>query len=247
MLNRDVLQAMARHDFASAALSAYRAEAGTIAPHRDKEVGSTEGIMNDIRKVFFLAPFLFLACEDSVTRPVASEVSRPPEISQNGSMEDVTESVTGSFHSGSSGVWTTRSFHGLRRADGSVEGTFHTRRHRGAAGGAKISGPVVCMVIEGNQAWLAGVATKALGEVNIGRAYGFWVKDSGEGRNAPPDQFAYPATGPGAGPGGWLTPPLVAGSPPDPASAMDFCEEQPTPTTFITIEAGNIQVHGSKG
>jgi hypothetical protein len=203
--------------------------------------------MNGIRRVLLLAPFVFLACEGPVSPPAASEVSRPLDISQNGSLGDVIESVTGSFQSGSSGVWTTRSFHSLRRADGSLEGTFHLRRHRSQAGGARISGPLVCMVIEGNEAWLAGVATKALGEVNIGRAYGFWVKDNGEGHNAPPDQLAYPATDPGAGPGGWLAPPPATGSPPDLASAQDFCADQPTPTTFITIEAGNVQVHRSSG
>jgi hypothetical protein len=221
--------------------------AAAITPHPHADIGGTEGIMKDIRRVLFLAPFLFLACEGSVTSPVTSEVGQSLDLSQSGSLGDVIESVTGSIHTGSSGVWTTRAFHGLRRADGSVEGTFHTRRHRGQAGGAKVSGPVVCMAIAGNEAWLAGVATKALGEVNIGRAYGFWVRDSGEGWNAPPDEFAYPATDPGAGPGGWLAPAPAPGSPPDLASAMDFCADQPAPTTILTVEAGNVQVRGAGG
>jgi hypothetical protein len=124
------------------------------------------------------------------------------------------EFVTGSGHFGEA-VWRTWSFHAQVMPDGRVDGTFHVRGHRGHEhGGAKHQGRVVCLV-EGNEAWFAGVDQDNM-------TIGFRVIDNGEGAAADPDLL------------GWQL---------RVESAAAYCEGKPASTT-VPIVAGNIQVHG---
>ena len=130
--------------------------------------------------------------------------------------------VTGSAgFRNANGVLVTHQLHGVRKPDGTVEGTFHLRAHAGSAGGAKLHGRIVCLVVEGNQAWLGGVIEKAGNSNNVGHAFGWRVVDSGEGANAGPDQI---------------------GTRWNPPSPEGYCAEMPD-TRLTALEEGNLQVH----
>jgi hypothetical protein len=107
--------------------------------------------------------------------------------------------------------------------DGTVEGTFEIRGHRGRRhGGAREHGRIVCMTILGNRAWLAGIVDHAPNPGTVGEVIGFRVIDNGEGGAAIPDEEGRQLNIPSAG---------------------DYCSGQPEHAT-APLEAGNIQVRG---
>jgi hypothetical protein len=179
----------------------------------------------DIRSIGFalLAAVALAACTDG------PDVTSGPDVSlgRDANRTDAIAFVTGSaqFYDPARQAWRTFSINGKVMPNGSVDGTWQLRVHRGPNGGAKLHGRVTCMVIEGNRAWLAGIVERAVGD-HAGKAYGFKVVDNGEGRNAAPDQFA---------------------SRRFPPSAEEYCAEQPDDLAHPVhdLEAGNIQVHAN--
>jgi hypothetical protein len=127
-------------------------------------------------------------------------------------------------------VWTTYSFRAILRANGEVEGTYQVRRHI-PGGGAKQHGRIVCMAIDGNQAWLGAIRENTAAVTNEGSWTGFSVVDNGERAGSPPDQIAS----------------LVRNTN-DQLPAEDFarayCENRQLipPQALRDIEAGEIQV-----
>lgn len=156
------------------------------------------------------------ACTEAPTAAVLDVASRSM-------VGPIAASVTGSGHFEilPDGVWRTFSFAALEGADGSTSGTFHVRTHV-PGGGAKVGGTVSCFTVVGNEAWVAGVITKAENPANVGVAVGWHVIDNGEGAGSPPDQTTRQ----------WRQV--------DPAA---YCADMPTSQELFDVEAGNIQIH----
>ena len=129
--------------------------------------------------------------------------------------------VTGSVHWHDGAVWSTYEIHARLMPDGTVDGTWQSRRHRGPLGGAKRHGRVTCMVVEGNQAWLGGVIEKAIDPNFVGDPIGFRVVDNGTGAGAAPD---------------------LLGRTLDLPSPEWYCSERPE-TALAASEVGDIRVH----
>jgi hypothetical protein len=142
----------------------------------------------------------------------------------------VIESVTGSGHfTGSNGERVTFSYNAIRHGDGSVSGHYQINLR---SLDASFKGPVTCMSVVGNHAWIGGIAEKVRsGNPNLAALEGndmwFQVQDNGEGSNDPPDQTTSIGVTPVGGP---------------PGQAQAYCQAMPAPITFRPIEQGNIQV-----
>jgi hypothetical protein len=131
--------------------------------------------------------------------------------------------VTGSGHYtqlvGSPGR-RTFSFTVRRMPDGSVQGRFSGGQHQPAN---KWSGRLVCLVIEGNTAWIGGIYEHATNPDLVGNSFVFKVKDIGEGK--------------------------APGSEPDSTSramrGSSDCTTKPDPVAmnWYAVEHGNIQIH----
>jgi hypothetical protein len=122
----------------------------------------------------------------------------------------------------------TFSFDAFVRADGSVGGSYNyktidyeTADSVGAHFYAK--GPLTCVVIRGNRAWLGGGIDSSSDPSLVGLEMWFQVKDNGEGGGAPPDISTLIGAG---GPG----------------TAQDYCDRAPEPRFPWEVEQGNIQV-----
>ena len=152
-------------------------------------------------------------------------------LASQGSDSRVVASVTGSAHYGSSAIWTTYSFRAVKRANGEVEGSYQVRRHRGRDGGAKQHGRIICLTIQGNQAWLGAIRENTAAVTNEGTWTGFSVVDNGEGKRGNPDQIISLVRN-------------TDGQEPPEAFAMAYCENQELVAGQVLhdIEAGNIQV-----
>jgi hypothetical protein len=115
--------------------------------------------------------------------------------------------------------WRTFSFTVRSMPDGGVSGRFSGGRHQPAN---KWSGRLVCLVIEGNTAWIGGVYEHATNPSLVGNEFVFKVKDVGEGKD--------PASEPDS------TSRAMRGS--------SDCTTKPEPTMhWYPVEHGNIQIH----
>ena len=144
----------------------------------------------------------------------------------------VTASVTGSGHhtrivAGVEGL-TTFSFSAIRRADGTTSGEY---QYDFRAAGFSVHGPVTCLSIRGNEAWIGGT----VGDINspdpedqslVGVDMWWRLQDNGEGAGDAPDL----TTGVGfAFPGSTIT-------------AESWCRDQPALLILREVESGNILV-----
>ena len=134
----------------------------------------------------------------------------------------VIASATGSGHYTSGGELRTFAFSATKQADGSVSGEYQIISRAG--GGVIFHVDVTCMSVVGNQAWVAGIITRADDPViRVGSVSYFRAIDNGEG-GGPPDQ---------------VTPARIN----DPAGEdIRFCTERPTGLPLRTVEHGNVQV-----
>lgn len=144
----------------------------------------------------------------------------------------VVASATGSGHhyvESFDGGWRTWSFTARAQSDGTVGGRFEVHnRSRPDVDNRKhfLAGPITCLSVVGNRAWIGGVVDQASGAVK-GYRIRFSVIDNGEGRGVidqitgmsprNPDEF--------------------------PDADLDFCREMPA-WELRDVEAGNIQVRG---
>jgi hypothetical protein len=107
--------------------------------------------------------------------------------------------------------------------DGSVTGHYD---YRDVEDGVPFdaSGPVTCLVVHGNHAWLGGTITASNDPTYVGQYSWFQVLDNGEGANAPSD----------------IT--TLLGASDVPGTAQAYCDAAPNPRFPWPVQDGNIQV-----
>ena len=154
----------------------------------------------------------------------------PPALQAGG----VTASVTGSAHhtrivAGVEGL-TTFSFTAIQRTDGTTSGQY---QYNFRAAGFSVHGPVTCVSIRGNEAWIGGTVGRIQSpdpedQSLVGVDMWWRLQDNGEGVGDPPDL----TTGVGfAFPGSTIT-------------AESWCRDQLALLLLREVESGNIQVRG---
>ncbi|HWN19926.1 MAG TPA: hypothetical protein VNO19_13510 [Gemmatimonadales bacterium] len=144
----------------------------------------------------------------------------------------VTASVTGSGHHTRivAGVedLTTFSFTAQQRADGTTSGQY---QYTFRAAGFSVHGPVTCLSIRGNEAWIGGtvghIKSPDPEDQSLVGADMWWrLEDNGEGASDAPDR----TTGVGfAFSGSTIT-------------AESWCRDQPALLILRDVESGNIEV-----
>ncbi|MDP2471923.1 MAG: hypothetical protein Q8W45_09875 [Candidatus Palauibacterales bacterium] len=133
-------------------------------------------------------------------------------------------SVTGQATTWYSGGYFVLAMNARHMPDGTAGGNFHWL-YRSREPGTRIFVKVSCLTVVGDEAWMVGQASQAGNPNNIGRWFGLYVADNGEGVGASPDLIAHR----------WL------GT--DSVGAMAFCTGTPGDLEGVrAVEAGNIQV-----
>jgi len=110
-----------------------------------------------------------------------------------------------------------------RATEDDAWGVWHYQ-FRSREPGGRIMCRALCVAVSGNRAWLGGVAVQAGNPANIGKWFGLYVEDNGEGSDAPPDKLLS----------------LWFGV--NESMAWDFCSQMPV-TEGRVVEGGNLQVH----
>ncbi|MCG6957273.1 MAG: hypothetical protein LJF04_14890, partial [Gemmatimonadetes bacterium] len=131
--------------------------------------------------------------------------------------------VTGSAHyTNNVGNFRTLTFEVRQALDGTVRGTFQLTGHDQPPN--KSHGPLTCLSVVGNEAWIGGVYEKTGNPALVGTGFWFYVKDNGEGKGAAPDLVRRHVRS---------------------GNAND-CAARPDPggEFLYPIDAGNIQIHG---
>jgi hypothetical protein len=137
--------------------------------------------------------------------------------------EGVVARASGSGHFTSGGELRTFTFNAIRRADGTVSGEWEVISRAGA--GARLHGDVLCLAINGNQAWIGTRIESATNPVVIiGSEGGFRVVDNGEGANEPPDAASLAFFNGAAG------------------FAQNYCDAMAANPPLNPVEHGNLQV-----
>jgi len=115
-------------------------------------------------------------------------------------------------------------FNAKVKQDGGADGWF---TYRDVEDGVPFStnGPVTCLTVIGNDAWIGGVVRSSNDPTVVGLGAWWHVTDNGEGANAPPDVTSF----------------LGIGSL---AQTQAFCDIHPAYRFPFAIDGGNIQVHG---
>jgi hypothetical protein len=115
-------------------------------------------------------------------------------------------------------------FNAKIKKDGGADGWF---TYRDVEDGAPFStnGPVTCLTVIGNDAWIGGVIRSSNDPTVVGLGAWWHVTDNGEGTNAPADVTSF----------------LGIGSL---AQTQAFCDNHPAYRFPFSIDGGNIQVRG---
>ncbi len=108
-------------------------------------------------------------------------------------------------------------------ADGTVQGSYV---HRSLDDGVPfhVSGPLTCLNVQGNRAWVGGFIDASSDPGLVGAEMWFQVQDNGEGTRGDPD---------------WTT---LIGASFEEGSAQEYCDDAPEVNFPFDIEHGNIQV-----
>jgi len=126
--------------------------------------------------------------------------------------------VTGSGHyTPASGGLRTFSFTVRRMPNGNVTGRFAGVAHLTTI---QWSGRLICLVIDGNTAWIGGVYEHSTNAALIGTGFVFKVKDVGEGHGWDPDTTSRAMRG----------------------GSDCTIKPEPAPEFWYPVERGNIQV-----
>jgi len=106
--------------------------------------------------------------------------------------------------------------------DGGADGWF---TYRDVEDGVPFStnGPVTCLTVIGNDAWIGGVIRSSNDPTVVGLGAWWHVTDNGDGSSAPADVTSF----------------LGIGSP---AQTQAFCDDHPAYRFPFAIDGGNIQV-----
>jgi hypothetical protein len=116
------------------------------------------------------------------------------------------------------------SFNARAQADGTADGWFD---YRDVEDGAPFdaSGPVWCMTVIGNEAWI-GATIESSNDPSVVGQGGWWhVVDNGEGSGDPPDVTSFLGVG-------------------NAQQTQAFCDNHPAFRFAFPIDGGNIQVRG---
>ena len=186
------------------------------------------------RTVFAAIALAFGACTDL---PVALDTDLQPAFAR-GAGGGIVHSATGGSHRFFNDAARTKrkfSFTAREHADGTFSGQFQLNI-MGLVGFFGSENPaitrflhaeVLCLSVEGNEAWIGGVIRSSSIPGNIGKETGFRVRDNGQGKSAPPDEIS------------GTTFPLPDLFPPGHAAA--WCEDQPL-RGLLEVVQGNLQV-----
>ena len=187
------------------------------------------------RSLFISAAAIALAvvaCTDTPTDPVTLDADLEPQFARRGPL---VHSATGAGHiAHPSGVVLddTRifAFTALEHADGTVTGQAQLNIIGVGFGSENpaitnyFQAEVVCLTVEGDDAWIGAVIKTSSIPANIGNEVGWRVRDNGQGNSAEPDGISttqFPTN--------------------DPGFAQAFCDAKPN--RFLNVvEQGNIQV-----
>ncbi len=115
-------------------------------------------------------------------------------------------------------------FNAKLKKDGSADGWY---TYRDVEDGAPFTakGPVTCLTVIGNDAWIGGTIESSNDPTVVGLGSWWHVTDNGEGAGSPPDITTF----------------LGIGSL---AATADFCAGHPAYRFPFAIDGGNIQVRG---
>ena len=116
-------------------------------------------------------------------------------------------------------------FNARLESDGSADG-WYTYREVDDGTPIDVHGPVTCLTVIGNDAWIGGVVEASSDSSIVGSGAWWHVTDNGEGAGAPPDITTF----------------LGVGSL---QQTQDFCDQHPPYKHPFAIDGGNIRVQGS--
>jgi hypothetical protein len=116
-------------------------------------------------------------------------------------------------------------FNAKIQQDGSADG-WYTYREVDDGVPISVDGPVTCLTVIGNQAWIGGLVRSSYLSEIIGRGSWWHVTDNGEGANATPDITTFLGVG-------------------TLEETQAFCDLHPPYKHPFAIDGGNIQVSRS--
>jgi len=107
--------------------------------------------------------------------------------------------------------------------DGSVRGEWSYRYYE-AGVLTTFSGPVTCLTVHGNRAWLGGPITRSSDPTQLGSGAWWQVADNGNGRHpVVPDQTTFAGIG-------------------TMQQTADYCANAPDPKHIFDVQLGGVQV-----
>lgn len=165
---------------------------------------------------------MFISCQSDSINPVENNNS---DITLN-KVNPIVANVTGSGHfyfNGNENYWRTFSFTAKLYEDGTVKGNY-TRTHHFHDESQHAKGIITCLLVEGNEAWIAGEDTQGSNYDPEFSGTIFHAVDNGEGKTDLVDQISAQ----------WVNI--------TPVQAIEYCAIKYTPDLNEVI-AGNIQVH----
>ena len=119
----------------------------------------------------------------------------------------------------------TFGFNAKMNADGSADG-WYTYRELDDGVPFTADGPVTCMTVIGNDAWIGATILHSNDPSVVGLGSWWHVTDNGEGANAPPDITTFLGIGTAE-------------------QTQAFCDQHPAYKHPFPIDSGNIQVRGA--
>jgi len=119
-------------------------------------------------------------------------------------------------------------YHVVKLADGTVQGRW---RYDYWESGQQttFSGPVTCMSVSGNRAWIGGPVTASSDPTQVGMGAWWQVADNGTGRHpVVPDQTTFVGFG-------------------TMAQTIAYCDGEPAPHFIFDVQLGGVRVQESAG
>ena len=119
-------------------------------------------------------------------------------------------------------------YQATKRADGTVRGRW-SYRYFEAGQETTFSGPVSCLTVSGNRAWLGGPITASSDPTQVGMGAWWQVADNGTGRHpVTPDQTTFAGIG-------------------TLAQTQAYCDGGPAPHFIFDVQSGGVRVSDASG
>jgi hypothetical protein len=117
-------------------------------------------------------------------------------------------------------------YHAIKLTDGTVHGQWRYDYWQ-AGQETTVSGPVTCLSVSGNRAWIGGPITASSDPAQVGMGAWWQVADNGTGRHPViPDQTTFAGIG-------------------TMAQTIAYCNDQPAPHFIFDVQLGGVSVEGS--